>query len=127
MTHFFGICYDYEISSLFQDRNKSFEYNLESLKVIFKGKPKDATLEIVDGDLGRKLNLKYYPENIPFYFHWNLKEGIREIGRCMILPLMGALQQSISREKELERIIGQKDDEIEDYRRQEIPLINSEL
>lgn len=86
--------------------------------------PKD--VDLVDG---RVLKLKYYVEKIPFHYHWDLKEteDQKDISKIVAIPLLLALKQTRDRETELLNIIKKKDQELQEYRKSDIPLINSEL
>lgn len=103
-----------------QTRNRSFEYDLDNLIDIFSTKPKECRFS------GGELNLKYYVHNIPFHIHWRLVEDSQGFSEVVAIPLLLALKHTKDREVELLKIVEQKDNEIQDYRMNEIPLTNSE-
>lgn len=88
---------------------------------MFREKPREWSYS---GD--RQLKVKYYVENIPFHFHWDLQEDLTGFSEAVAIPLLLALKQTKDREEELLKIVQQKDEEIQDLRRSGGSLVNSE-
>lgn len=104
----------------FQECNRSSEHDVKSVGMALSGIPKEIEFQ----ETGQ-LNLKYYFGSIPFRFYWQVQEDANELGETLVMPLLIALKIAHDRERELLEVIRQKDEEIQDYRRQDVPLLNS--
>lgn len=108
--------------------NKSSELNTESLLKIITSTPKESCLQ--ENPAGGILKLKFYVDRIPFRYEWRVlkvAKELEEVTQSITIPLMISLKQSLDREKELIKLLQGKEDELNDYRGQKVPLMNSEF
>lgn len=102
--------------------NPGSECDLENILTIFKEKPKNVEWK----SEGNDLNFKYYIDGIPFRFCWSVKEGDSKDFSQIAVSLLKALKESQVKQEKLIELVEKKDKEIDDYRRQDVNLFNSE-